>query len=118
LAQFVGAEDAMLVSQGFATNSTTLPALVGKGALVISDEYNHNSIRFGTRLSGAMVRTYKHNDIADLERILRESISQGQPRRLRAWTKIVVVVEGIYSMEGSIVDLPNILRLKDKYKVR
>ncbi|PLW51637.1 hypothetical protein PCASD_00575 [Puccinia coronata f. sp. avenae] len=116
LAQFVGAEDAMLVSQGFATNSTTLPALVGKGALVISDEYNHNSIRFGTRLSGAMVRTYKHNDIADLERILRESISQGQPRRLRAWTKIVVVVEGIYSMEGSIVDLPNILRLKDKYK--
>ncbi|KAA1127225.1 serine palmitoyltransferase component [Puccinia graminis f. sp. tritici] len=116
LAQFVGAEDAMLVSQGFATNSTTLPALVGKGALVISDEYNHNSIRFGTRLSGAMVRTYKHNDMRDLERLLREAISQGQPRRLRAWSKILVVVEGIYSMEGSIVDLPNILRLKDKYK--
>ncbi|KAI7962434.1 hypothetical protein MJO28_000528 [Puccinia striiformis f. sp. tritici] len=116
LARFVGAEDAMLVSQGFATNSTTLPSLVGKGALVISDEYNHNSIRFGTRLSGAMVMTYKHNDMADLERLLREAISQGQPRRLRSWTKIVVVVEGIYSMEGSIVDLPSILRLKDKYK--
>ncbi|KAI9601070.1 hypothetical protein H4Q26_000868 [Puccinia striiformis f. sp. tritici PST-130] len=96
LARFVGAEDAM--------------------ALVISDEYNHNSIRFGTRLSGAMVMTYKHNDMADLERLLREAISQGQPRRLRSWTKIVVVVEGIYSMEGSIVDLPSILRLKDKYK--
>jgi len=116
LARFLGVQDAMLVSQGFATNSTTLPALVGKGALVISDEYNHNSIRFGTRLSGAMVRTYRHNNMKDLERLLRESISQGQPRKLRAWSKIVVIVEGIYSMEGSIVDLPNLLRLKDKYK--
>lgn len=116
LARFLGVQDAMLVSQGFATNSTTLPALVGKGALIISDEYNHNSIRFGTRLSGAMIRTYKHNNMQDLERLLRESISQGQPRKLRAWSKILVIVEGIYSMEGSIVDLPNLLRLKDKYK--
>lgn len=116
MARFLGVEDAMLISQGFATNSTTIPALVGKGALVLSDEFNHNSIRFGVRLSGAMVRTYKHNDINDLERVLKESISQGQPRRLRAWTKILVVVEGIYSMEGSIVDLPSLLRLKEKYK--
>ncbi|KAH9811793.1 pyridoxal phosphate-dependent transferase [Melampsora americana] len=116
IATFLGTEDSLLISQGFATNSTTFPALVGKGSLVISDELNHSSIRFGTRLSGAMVRTYKHNDMKDLERLLRETISEGQPRKMRAWKKILVVVEGIYSMEGSIVDLPNLLRLKEKYQ--
>lgn len=117
ISRFLGTEDALLISQGFATNSTTFPSLVGKGCLVISDELNHSSIRFGTRLSGARVRTYKHNDMEDLERLLRETISQGQPRKLRAWKKILVVVEGIYSMEGSIVDLPRLMSLKDKYRV-
>lgn len=118
VARFVGAEDALLVSQGFATNSTTLPAFVGKGCLIISDELNHSSIRFGARLSGAMVRQYKHNDMADLEKLLRDVISQGQPRTHRPWKKILIVVEGIYSMEGTIVALPELLELKRKYKVR
>ncbi|KAG0150868.1 hypothetical protein CROQUDRAFT_37427 [Cronartium quercuum f. sp. fusiforme G11] len=116
ISTFIGTESALLISQGFATNSTTFPALVSKGSLVISDELNHSSIRFGTRLSGAMVRTYKHNDMKDLERVLRESISQGQPRKLRGWDKILVVVEGIYSMEGTIVNLPALIELKKKYK--
>ena len=108
----------MIVSMGFATNSTTLPALVAKGCLVISDELNHSSIRFGARLSGAMVRQYKHNDMESLESLLREVISQGQPRTHRPWKKILIVVEGLYSMEGTLVDLPAILQLKKKYKVR
>ena len=107
----------MIVSMGFATNSTTLPALVSKGCLVISDELNHSSIRFGARLSGAMVRQYKHNDMESLENLLREVISQGQPRTHRPWKKILIVVEGLYSMEGTLVDLPKILELKKKYKV-
>lgn len=118
VANFLGAEDAMIVSMGFATNSTTLPALVSKGCLVISDELNHSSIRFGARLSGAMVRQYKHNDMESLENLLREVISQGQPRTHRPWKKILIVVEGLYSMEGTLVDLPKILQLKKKYKVR
>ncbi|KAL7424684.1 serine palmitoyltransferase component [Cryptotrichosporon argae] len=116
VARFLGAEAAMVVSMGFATNSTTIPALVDKGCLVISDELNHASIRFGVRLSGAMVRTFKHNDMADLERLLRDAISQGQPRTHRPWKKILLVVEGLYSMEGNIVDLPTLLDLKAKYK--
>jgi serine palmitoyltransferase len=118
VAQFVGQEDAIISSMGFATNSTIIPALVGKGCLVISDEFNHASIRFGVRLSGASVRTFKHNSIKSFENLLREVISQGQPKTHRPWKKILVIVEGIYSMEGSIVDLPKVLELRDKYKVR
>ncbi|SCZ97251.1 BZ3500_MvSof-1268-A1-R1_Chr4-2g07088 [Microbotryum saponariae] len=116
VAAFLGTEDAMIVSMGFATNSTSLPALLTKGCLVISDELNHSSIRFGARLSGAMVRQYKHNNMKDLEQLLRECVSQGQPRTHRPWKKIMVIVEGLYSMEGTLVDLPVILQLKEKYK--
>jgi serine palmitoyltransferase len=55
-------------------------------------------------------------DMSDLERVLRDAISQGQPRTHRPWKKILVVVEGLYSMEGSIVKLPEIVALKKKYK--
>lgn len=116
IARFVGKESAMVFSMGFGTNATAFPALIGKGCLVISDELNHASIRFGTRLSGAMIEMFKHNDIKDLERLLREVISQGQPRTHRPWKKILVVVEGLYSMEGSVVNLPGIIALKKKYK--
>ncbi|TDL20645.1 serine palmitoyltransferase 2 [Rickenella mellea] len=116
VARFVGMEDSLLSSMGFATNSTIIPALCGRGSLVISDELNHASIRFGVRLSGASVRMFKHNDMESLEALLREVISQGQPRTHRSWRKIVVIVEGLYSMEGTLVNLPGIMALKDKYK--
>lgn len=116
VSQFIGSEDAMVVSMGFATNSTTIPALVERGCLVISDEFNHSSIRFGVRLSGASVRTFKHNDMKALETLLRESISQGQPRTHRPWKKILVIVEGLYSMEGTMVHLPELIVLKERYK--
>jgi serine palmitoyltransferase len=116
IAKFVGKPAAMVFSMGFATNATAFPALVGKGDLIISDELNHASIRIGARLSGAMICSFKHNDMNDLERLLRESISQGQPRTHRPWKKILVVVEGLFSMEGTMCNLPGILTLKNKYK--
>lgn len=116
IAKFVGKPAAMVFSMGFGTNATAFPALVGKGCLIISDELNHASIRFGARLSGAMIEMFKHNDVKDLERLLREVISQGQPRTHRPWKKILVVLEGLYSMEGSMCNLPGIVALKRKYK--
>jgi serine palmitoyltransferase len=118
VAQFIGTEDALISSMGFATNSAFIPALVGKGCLVISDELNHSSIRVGVRFSGADVRTFKHNDMKSLECLLRDVISQGQPRTHRQWKKIMLIVEGLYSMEGTLVNLPAIMELKKKYKVR
>jgi serine palmitoyltransferase len=116
IAKFVGKPSAMVFSMGFATNATSFPALVGKGSLIISDELNHASIRIGARLSGAMISSFKHNDMDDLEKKLREVISQGQPRTHRPWKKILVVVEGLYSMEGTMCDLPGLLKLKKRYK--
>ncbi|CCE27517.1 hypothetical protein E4U22_007126 [Claviceps purpurea] len=116
IAAFVGKPEAMVFSMGYVTNASSFPALVSKGCLIISDELNHASIRIGARLSGAVIQSFKHNDMRSLERVLRESISQGQPRTHRPWKKILVVVEGLYSMEGTMCDLPGILALKDKYK--
>ncbi|KAI4119267.1 MAG: hypothetical protein LQ345_000789 [Seirophora villosa] len=116
IASFVGKEASMVFSMGFGTNASAFAALVGKGCLVVSDELNHASIRFGLRLSGCMIEMFKHNDVKSLERKLREVLSNGQPRTHRPWKKILVVVEGLYSMEGSMVNLPGILALKRKYK--
>ncbi|RHZ55624.1 serine palmitoyltransferase component [Aspergillus turcosus] len=116
VASFVGKEASMVFSMGFGTNATVFPALVSKGCLIISDELNHASIRFGARLSGASIGMFKHNDMKDLEAKLREAISQGQPRTHRPWKKILVVVEGLYSMEGSMCNLPGLVALKHRYK--
>ncbi|XP_051039106.1 serine palmitoyltransferase 3 [Phodopus roborovskii] len=116
MAKFLNVEAVMTFGMGFATNSMNIPILVGKGCLILSDEFNHTSIILGARLSGATVRPFKHNNIQSLEKLLRESIINGQPRTGRAWKKILILVEGIYSMEGSIVNLPQIVALKKKYK--
>lgn len=116
VARFLGVEDALVVSMGFATNSTSIPALVDKGCLVISDELNHASLVSGIRLSGASVKVFKHNNVADLESVLRKSIADGQSLTRRPWRKILVVVEGLYSMEGTLANLPEILKLRSKYK--
>lgn len=116
VARFLGVESAMTFGMGFATNSMNIPALTGKGCLILSDELNHASLVLGARLSGSMIRVFKHNNMQSLEKLLRDSIVHGQPRTHRPWRKILIVVEGIYSMEGSIVRLPEVIALKKRYK--
>ncbi|KAM4772313.1 serine palmitoyltransferase 3 [Rhinophrynus dorsalis] len=116
VAKFLDVESAMVFSMGFATNSMNIPALVGKGCLILSDELNHTSLVLGARLSGATIRVFKHNNMQNLEKLLQDAVVYGQPRSHRAWKKILILVEGIYSMEGSIVRLPEIVALKKKYK--
>jgi serine palmitoyltransferase len=83
--------------------------------LIISDQLNHTSIVNGARASGAAIRTFTHNDTSHLDEILREAIVMGQPRTRRPWRKIMVIVEGIYSMEGEYCDLRNVVRVAKKY---
>ncbi|KAI7805812.1 serine palmitoyltransferase 3 [Triplophysa rosa] len=116
VAEFLGVESAMSFGMGFATNSMNIPALVGKGCLILSDELNHTSLILGARLSGATIRVFKHNNMQSLEKMLKEAVCSGQPRTHRSWMKILIMVEGIYSMEGSLIRLPEILALKKKYK--
>ncbi len=115
VARFLGKEDALALNMGFNTNCTTIPALVGRGDLLISDELNHTSIVNGARASGASIRIFRHNDTEHLGQILREAIIMGRPRTRRPWGKIMVVVEGIYSMEGEYCDLANVVRVCKKY---
>jgi serine palmitoyltransferase len=115
VARFLGKEDALVLNMGFNANCTTIPALVCRGDLLISDELNHTSIVNGARASGAAIRTFRHNDVKHLEEILKEAIIMGRPRTRRPWNKILVIVEGIYSMEGEYCDLSNIVPVCKKY---
>ncbi|CAG7833566.1 unnamed protein product [Allacma fusca] len=116
VARFVGHEDAITCGMGFATNALNLPCILNKNCLVISDEKNHASIILGLRTSGATIRVFKHNNMQSLEKRLRDGVINGQPRTHLPWDKIFIVVEGVYSMEGSIVRLPEIIELKKKYR--
>ncbi|KAG8089883.1 hypothetical protein GUJ93_ZPchr0011g28344 [Zizania palustris] len=116
VARFVGKPSSIIFGMGYATNSTIIPCLVGRGGLIISDSLNHNSIVNGARGSGATIRVFQHNSPAHLEEVLREQIAGGQPRTHRPWKKIVVIVEGIYSMEGELCKLPEIIAVCKKYK--
>ncbi|KAF8408490.1 hypothetical protein HHK36_007645 [Tetracentron sinense] len=117
VANFVGKPASIVFGMGYVTNSAILPVLIGKGGLIISDSLNHNSIVNGARGSGATVRVFQHNTPSHLEEVLREQIAEGQPRTHRPWKKIIVIVEGIYSMEGELCKLPEIIAVCKKFKV-
>lgn len=116
VAKFIGKEAACVFPMGFSTNGTTIPALMGPGSLIISDALNHTSIVNGARSSPSQIRVFRHNEPEHLEDVLREAIVKGQPKHHRPWKKILVMVEGIYSMEGNICKLAEIVKVCKKYK--
>lgn len=108
LARFMRKEAALIFTTGFQVNLGVISSLIGKDDVVIIDKMDHASIVDGCRLSFGEVKRYKHNDIDDLERVLKES--EGKPR--------LVVVDGVFSMEGDIVKLPEVVALCKKYGTR
>jgi serine palmitoyltransferase len=116
-ARFVGKKAAVVFSMGFGTNLAGLPALFTKGTLVFSDSLNHASLVAGGKLSQASKQVFPHGDIAKLERLIRLAILEKQPKTHKPWDRIVLLVEGIYSMEGDIGLLPQFVALKKKYKL-
>ncbi len=107
LARLVGVEDAIVFVSGHATNVTALGHLFGPRDLVLHDALIHNSILIGSQLSGAARMTFPHNDMAALDAILRAE----RGRHERA----VIVVEGVYSMDGDIAPLPELLELRRRH---
>lgn len=116
IARFMGKEAAVVFSMGYGTNTTNISQLMGRGCLIISDSLNHTSIVNGARASSALIQVFRNNDAVHLEEVLREAIVNGQPKHHRPWKKILVVVEGIYSMEGIICNLKEIVVVCKKYK--
>ncbi|CAH1173695.1 unnamed protein product [Phaedon cochleariae] len=116
-AEFLGVEDAITFGMGFATNALNIPTFLSPGCLVLSDEKNHASLIVGIKLPGATVKVFKHNNVSHLEKLLKEAVYHGQPGEThKPWKKIVIFVEGVYSMEGTVCRLPEIIALKKKYK--
>jgi 8-amino-7-oxononanoate synthase len=107
IARFMGAQAALTLVSGYLTNVSILPHLLGPRDLLIVDELCHNSILAGARASRSHIAQFRHNDIDHLESILREE--RGQARNC------LIVVEGLYSMDGDIPDLPRLLKLKEAH---
>jgi len=108
LAALYEVDAAVAFVSGHATNVSTLGHLLGPGDLVIHDELIHNSLLVGARLSGATRMGFAHNDLQVLERLL----VQHRPR----FQRTVIVVEGLYSMDGDFPDLPALLHLKERHQ--
>lgn len=106
LAEYESKDDALCFSTGFNVNQGVLAVVVGRGDYIICDDRDHASIVDGRRLSFATQLHYKHNDMEDLERIL-----QGLPKEAVK----LIVVDGVFSMEGDLAKLPEIVKLKHKY---
>ena len=106
LAEYIGKDETLCFSTGFFVNSGVLAVVVGRGVYIICDDRDHASIVDGRRLSFARQLHYKHNDMEDLENILK-----GLPHEAVK----LIVVDGVFSMEGDLANLPKIVELKHKY---
>ncbi len=109
LADWVGKESALIFSTGMQVNLGAISALVGRGDTIIMDKDDHASIYDGARLSHGKIERYEHNDIAHLERVLQRLPEKGGR---------LLVVDGLFSMEGDIAPLPEITPLCEQYGVR
>jgi 8-amino-7-oxononanoate synthase len=109
IAEFFNKGGAIVFSTGFQTNLGIISSIAGKDDILIIDRQNHASIIDGCRLSFADLKKYPHNDMGELERILK-SLPEEKGK--------LIIVDGVFSMEGDLANLPEIVRLKKKYNTR
>ena len=107
LAEWKNAESALVLVGGHSTNVTVVGNFCGKNDLIIYDALAHNSVTQGCKLSDAMSKSFPHNDIDALEKILKA--------QRKYFEKVLIVIEGVYSMDGDVSDIPAFVALKKKY---
>ena len=108
IADFIGVEDSILYVGGHATNVTTISHLFGQNDLILHDSLSHNSIFQGCLLSGATIIAFPHNDWEALEKLLRD--------RRHRYKRVLIAIEGVYSTDGDIPELPKFVEIKKHYK--
>ena len=107
IAKFKNVEACVVFQSGFTANAGTVSAVLGKEDLIISDELNHASIIDGCRLSKATIKVFKHKDVADCERVLKETADWNGHKLL--------ITDGVFSMDGDIAPLPKLCDLAEEY---
>ena len=108
LARFLGTEDAIVTVSGHATNLAIIRTLMGPGDLVVADAFAHNSVFEGIRASGAAHATFAHNDLDQLS----EKLDKTRDR----YERVLIVAEGLYSMDGDVPDLAGLIALKERHE--
>ncbi|MGE4060443.1 MAG: aminotransferase class I/II-fold pyridoxal phosphate-dependent enzyme [Sphingomonadales bacterium] len=107
IADFIGVEDSLCLVSGYMTNVSFVGHMLMKGDLLLIDDLSHNSIIVGTEISRATVVRFPHNDLAELDAFLNQHRSE--------FRRVIVVVEGLYSMDGDLPDLPRLIELKKRH---
>jgi glycine C-acetyltransferase len=110
---FKHTEAVLTYQSGFTANSGVIPTIMGEDDLIVSDELNHASIIDGVRLSKAGRAVFPHKDVDGLESVLRDARTKGGPRG--AWKRILVITDGVFSMDGDIAPLPGIVEVSERY---
>jgi len=114
LAAFKHTEAVLTFQSGFTANSGVIPTIMGEDDLIVSDELNHASIIDGVRLSKGGRAVYKHKDVEGLEAVLKDARAKGGPRG--AWKRILVITDGVFSMDGDIAPLKGIVEVSERYE--
>ncbi len=109
LARFKGTEAALTFGSGYLANLGLIPALIGSGGLILADRLCHASLIDGCRLSGASLRVYRHNDMAHLKSLLAKRPAKRDT---------LIVTDGVFSMDGDLAPLPDLMKLADRYQAR
>ncbi len=109
LARFKGTEAALTFGSGYLANLGLIPALIGSGGLILADRLCHASLIDGCRLSGASLRVYRHNDMAHLQSLLAKRPAKRDT---------LIVTDGVFSMDGDLAPLPDLMKLADRYQAR
>ena len=115
LAAFKGVEATLTFQSGFTANSGVIPTITGEADLIVSDALNHASIIDGMRLSKAPRKVFPHRDVDALREILREAREQGRPDGAGPYRLVLVVTDGVFSMDGDIAPLPGIVEAAEAY---
>ncbi|HET9852663.1 MAG TPA: glycine C-acetyltransferase [Candidatus Limnocylindrales bacterium] len=114
LAEFKGVEAVLTFQSGFTANTGVIPTITGEQDLIVSDALNHASIIDGMRLSKAPRKVFPHADVAALREILREASEKGRPDGSGPYRLILVVTDGVFSMDGDIAPLPGIVEAAEE----
>ena len=115
LAAFKGTEAVLTFQSGFSANTGVIPTITGEADLIVSDALNHASIIDGMRLSKAPRKVYPHADVAGLEAVLKEAREKGRADGTGPYRLVLVVTDGVFSMDGDIAPLPGIVEVAERY---